>query len=314
MGVPLQTSTLPQLQLKFNDLHPSLYPLLDQVDSFDPNHYEQGFQLLQGSISHIQDFAKRGICASLRPLVWKVLLHIDQHDFHAEIKRTIYSLEQRVEKFNLLMDRVVELESKHCQNDDHYFVFEETIRDVLLYWSRDDWVSNRLSKLGYDIPEKEETLDASLNTVYPIWGISLYVMPLCYVFEDPGELYIVFRQLYTKYFYQLHCPSDKQYGILSLTILFENLLKQKHMDLFLYLHRDLGIQPLDIAFKWILYAFVGVLESDQVLLLWDRMIAFDSLEILALTAAALFSFRKDCLMLCQSKEEAIVKLINVGLF
>ena len=37
---------------------------------------------------------------------------------------------------------------------------------------------------------------------------------------------------------------------------------------------------LKIAFKWLMRAFSGFLASDQVLLLWDRILSFDSLEIL----------------------------------
>lgn len=38
---------------------------------------------------------------------------------------------------------------------------------------------------------------------------------------------------------------------------------------------------LKIAFKWLMRAFSGFLASDQVLLLWDRILAYDSLEILS---------------------------------
>ena len=37
---------------------------------------------------------------------------------------------------------------------------------------------------------------------------------------------------------------------------------------------------LRVAFKWLVRAFSGYLASEQVLMLWDRIIAFNSLEIL----------------------------------
>ena len=37
---------------------------------------------------------------------------------------------------------------------------------------------------------------------------------------------------------------------------------------------------LKIAFKWLVRAFSGYLSSDQVLLLWDRILAYNSLLIL----------------------------------
>lgn len=38
---------------------------------------------------------------------------------------------------------------------------------------------------------------------------------------------------------------------------------------------------LRIAFKWIVRAFSGYLSTDQLLLLWDRILGYDSLEIVA---------------------------------
>jgi hypothetical protein len=73
-------------------------------------------------------------------------------------------------------------------------------------------------------------------------------------------------------------------------------LKQSDSKLFFHISYNLGLNPLDIAFKWILYAFVGILEVDQVLLLWDRIVGFDNLSLLAITAAALMLFRRDMLL------------------
>ncbi|KAA0187038.1 TBC1 domain family member 19 [Fasciolopsis buskii] len=44
-------------------------------------------------------------------------------------------------------------------------------------------------------------------------------------------------------------------------------------------------------------AFSGFLAPDQVLLLWDRILGFDSLEILSVLAVAIFSYRKENLLL-----------------
>lgn len=104
-------------------------------------------------------------------------------------------LYRKLAKYDLLIDRIIHLESKHCQNHDQYFVFEGIIRETLLLWTRDLWVPERLQRLGYKIVEDET---ANTNSLIPIWGISLYLMPLCYLFENPGELYFTFRELYTR--------------------------------------------------------------------------------------------------------------------
>ena len=61
-------------------------------------------------------------------------------------------------------------------------------------------------------------------------------------------------------------------------------------NLFFHL-KSVGAAPLKIAFKWFMRAFSGYLEADQLLILWDRMVAFDSTEILAVLAAGLFIYR-----------------------
>lgn len=50
--------------------------------------------------------------------------------------------------YDLMIDRIIQVDAKHAQHDDGYFVFEEMIRDVLLYWSRDDWIKDNI-RLDY---------------------------------------------------------------------------------------------------------------------------------------------------------------------
>ena len=64
-----------------------------------------------------------------------------------------------------------------------------------------------------------------------------------------------------------------------------------------------GIIPLKIAFPWIFYAFVGILEVDQIYLLWDRIIGFETLEILPILAAGIFVFRANLILNCTNQEE-----------
>lgn len=109
-----------------------------------------------------------------------------------------------------------------------------------------------------------------------------------------------------RFFFKLHTLCPNQGSIIHLSALFENLLKQKDAELYYFLSYELDLNPLDIAFKWILYAFVGVLEIDQLLLMWDRVIAYNSLEIIPLTAAALLVYRKQQLLKCSNNEDAMV--------
>lgn len=51
-----------------------------------------------------------------------------------------------------------------------------------------------------------------------------------------------------------------------------------------------------VVFKWLMKGFSGHLLPEQLLNLWDMVIAYDSLEVLPLLAVAILSFRKDNLL------------------
>ncbi|KAJ3099869.1 hypothetical protein HDU97_002698 [Phlyctochytrium planicorne] len=69
---------------------------------------------------------------------------------------------------------------------------------------------------------------------------------------------------------------------------------------------DLNVDPTQIAFRWMLYGFLGVMEIEQVLLLWDRILAYDRLQLLPAAAAAIFIFRRDMLMAARNDKEVEV--------
>ena len=64
---------------------------------------------------------------------------------------------------------------------------------------------------------------------------------------------------------------------------------------------------LRLAFKWLIRAFSGYLASEQVLLLWDRVLAYNSTDILAVLAVAIFSFRRSNLVQVQTYNAAEVR-------
>ena len=51
------------------------------------------------------------------------------------------------------------------------------------------------------------------------------------------------------------------------------------------------------------YSFVGYFEASEVFHLWDRVIGFDTTEVIAIMAAALFVYRSNLILNCTSQEE-----------
>lgn len=60
--------------------------------------------------------------------------------------------------------------------------------------------------------------------------------------------------------------------------------------------QTLNFPPVKVASSWIQHGFAGVLEVEQILLVWDRVLAFDELTILPVLAAAIFTFRGAALL------------------
>lgn len=56
---------------------------------------------------------------------------------------------------------------------------------------------------------------------------------------------------------------------------------------------------LRVVFKWLMKAFSGYLPAEQVLQLWDLLLAYNSIQILPLFAMGVLSIRKDNLMKAQ---------------
>ncbi|KPP71894.1 hypothetical protein Z043_109154 [Scleropages formosus] len=187
---------------------------------------------------------------------------------------------------DLLVDNLIYKDVKlTASNDDYYFVFEDYLYQVLLCFSRDTAVLEHFNYSSATPPTchtkgqsgaEDGTSVYPPNGVVPFHGFSMYVAPLCFLYKEPSQLYSVFREMYVRYFFRLHSISSSP-------------------SLFYHL-RETGAQPLRIAFKWMVRAFSGYLATDQLLLLWDRILGYDSMEILAVLAAAVFAFRAENLM------------------
>jgi hypothetical protein len=147
--------------------------------------------------------------------------------------------------------------------------------------------------------------------VQPFRGFVNYVAPLCYLFTAPEPMYFALRGLWCRYFCKLNALRSGPQTLVRLCATFEALLQEHDAELFSHLV-DVGVPPLSIAFRWIHLAFSGYLHTEQTLLLWDRIIGFDSLELLPALAAAIFAFRRRTLMAAADRQEVTEILAQPG--
>ncbi|KAI4885018.1 hypothetical protein NFI96_013419 [Prochilodus magdalenae] len=243
-----------------------------------------------------QQYSRQGCPTGLRAQLWALILNATNEPediMHYE------QLKAAVIHHDLLVDNLIYKDVKlTASNDDYYFVFEDFLYQVLLCFSRDTAVLEHFNYNSATPPKsyiQGKTGAEEFAVVYPpngtmslgfflgvipFHGFSMYVAPLCFLYNEPSKLYSVFREMYVRYFFRLHSISSSPSGIVSLCLQFERLL-QTHLPQLFYHLQEIGAQPLRIAFKWMVRAFSGYLSTDQLLLLWDRVLGYDSLEIIA---------------------------------
>uniref|UniRef100_A0A3Q1GZH5 Rab-GAP TBC domain-containing protein n=1 Tax=Anabas testudineus TaxID=64144 RepID=A0A3Q1GZH5_ANATE len=310
--VPLNVRDIPQLRRAYSELnlatgqlgiddHAHIHPVVTEQDS-----------------AAAQQYSRQGCPTGLRAELWALILNSTnqpQDVMHYE------QLKAGVIQHDLLVDNLIYKDVKlTASNDDYYFVFEDFLYQVLLCFSRDTAVLEHFkynsatppkSYIQGKVGNEECAVVYPPNGVIPFHGFSMYVAPLCFLYNEPSKLYSVFREMYIRHFFRLHSISSSPSGIVSLCLQFEQLL-QTHLPQLFYHLRQIGAQPLRIAFKWMVRAFSGYLSTDQLLLLWDRILGYDSLEVVAVLAAAVFAFRAENLMEVTSLASAEAVLADLS--
>mmetsp|Transcript_13828 Transcript_13828/g.35745 ORF Transcript_13828/g.35745 Transcript_13828/m.35745 type:complete len:404 (-) Transcript_13828:224-1435(-) len=313
----LPTPSVAELQARFRELHPRQRQVgLDDelFEWFEDERTQAADRAVgEGSIPACRRLARAGVPPGSRPRLWATALCIPPTMFtdvsHFE------ALCAEVENRQLLTDYLVaaDVEANIAPQED-YFLFEERIRCVLLAFTRDPAVAAMCA-----VPPHPQLVGMGKggrrhgtyppSAVLPFAGLALLAGPLCYLYAEAAQLYHAFRALYCRHWCRLHSfavdPAGGPAGAPALPGLcraFEALLQEVEPEICWHL---LSIQcpPLRIAFPWMARAFVGYLQMDQVLLLWDRVVGYDSLMPLAMMAAAIMAFRREILLAAERYEE-----------
>lgn len=65
----------------------------------------------------------------------------------------------------------------------------------------------------------------------------------------------------------------------------------------------IGMDPLTLAFPWMMYCFIGYLEVEQLLLLFDRLLGYNDLELLPILAVSIIVSKKSEIIKMRSSFE-----------
>ncbi|XP_022169785.1 TBC1 domain family member 19 [Myzus persicae] len=261
-----------------------------------------------------QEFLKLGAPRCLRGRLWAQILGSS-----AKTSEQHYSeLKQRVLHYDMLIDKLItkDVQLTAC-NDDQYFVFEDVLHQIMLCFTRDTDVlsvfNNSTSHPILTSLKGKPPMEAIYppNGIIPFHGFTMYAAPVCYLFNDPVPLYYTFRAFYLRYWFRLHVISSHPQSILGLCILFQRLLQRHETKIWSHFMSH-NIHPIRVVFKWLMKGFSGHLLPEQLLNLWDMVIAYDSLEVLPLLAVAILSFRKDNLLQVNTLQNVESVLIDLS--
>eukprot|EP00111_Clytia_hemisphaerica_P002773 TCONS_00007801-protein len=274
--------------------------------------------IAQRHIAASRQYLKQGCPSGLRKDIWRTFFNIDITN---ESIHYYERLKGKVLEYDMLVDYLIMKDVRlTATNDDAFFVFEDVLHQVMLVFSRDTWMIDQFHHFSNQPPKsyvrgrlglEEYSVNYPPCGIFPFHGFSMLAAPLCYIFEKPVELFFVFRQLYSRYFYQLYDISSHPESIVSLCSFFEERLQLDEPQVFKHL-LEIKAQPLRIVFSWFLFAFSGYLATDQTLQLWERVLGFDSLRLLAVLAVAIISYRRENLLGVTTKASAEAVLADIS--
>ncbi|XP_042871283.1 TBC1 domain family member 19-like [Penaeus japonicus] len=264
-----------------------------------------------------KEFCKTGCPAGLRAVLWHQVLGLEVTDKHCKY---FEELKKGVVQHELLVDKLIMKDIQlTASNDDQYFVFEDILYQVLLCFFRDTEVlshfehssaSPPLSVARGQTPSPDTLVAYPPCGIIPFHGFTMYAAPLSCLYEDPVQLYFTFREMYCRYWYRLHVVTSHNQGAAALALQFELLLQSSETRLWQHC-AAMGIQLLPIVFKWIVRGFSGYLIPDQLFILWDVVLSWESLEVLPVLALAIVSFRRENLMDVTSQQSADAVLSDI---
>lgn len=253
------------------------------------------------SVPVSRQLLKRGCPNESRPRVWENALG-EEKGAGPLLRAEFELLMQEVDRVELLIDDLVHLDVQSTALDANFFPFEDILDACLMAFTRDASIvaACKINRSPEPIPKDSPFPPCG---VVPFRGLVFYAAPLCYLYrhDEEHKLYGFFRALYCKYFCRLHHISSDSRDIIALAKTFEDLLMAHDPALFFHMCQ-IEVDPLRIAFNWIFYGFCGYLEIDQVLSLWDRIIGYDSLEVLPVLAVSIFLFRSSALLEAENED------------
>jgi len=310
--VDINVPKLNELIAQYLELSPNMTQLgIDDTNSVWGNklsvaRHEEGEMIASfGNALDARRYMRRGVPPSLRAKIWRVAFGLPEEPSGDE-KVIFETLRNDCDKFDLITDELYIHDVQMVVDDPRFFVFEEELKETALMFSRDEWLRYNSD---YEIhkpllPDMKQNISTPPCAIQPFLGLARYFGPICYIFKNRISLYSMARLTFAKLWCRMNVFSADPGTLLHTCKTFESLLICLHPKLFLHLI-NIDVPPMQVALPWLQLGFVNLLEMDQILHLWDRVIGFMDTTILAVLAVAIFLSRSQPLLHCKNKDDAL---------
>ena len=267
-------------------------------------------------------YLRGGAPNEFRAQLWRNALGVGGSDMKLSFREEYTSAIKDARVTTMLTDLLCVSDVRLLCNHPSFFPFEETLRAALVAFVRDITVPNLCKQLKvrtghpdvYVVVQGEDGEQGKTrkNTRYPpsgvvpFLGLAKLMAPLCFLYEHPADIAGVFKHLYVTVFKRLHAIDDCTFpkpALPNLLNMFDNEMSDKEPSLCFHLTR-IKCPAAKLVTPWLLSGFASFLSTKETLLLWDRVIGFDSLVLLSVAACAIITLRKNALLAATNETEA----------
>lgn len=304
--VYFQIPSLRTLKLMFKELRVDRF---DHMGSLREDEFaeekeqacEEVMQNEEGIFEYLNCF-KFGIPTGIRYKFMRAFLNLEDQPSAKKAS----SSEQLEETEAELLKVFFKSDTSRACNETSFFPFDDT----LLEFGNKLVTEKEILFDENELPEEKNLyFPASGNPlrpacrIIPVQGFSKYLGLFTFFSKKKEKVFGLvkfFLKTQVSKLFQIDALSSE--NIIGLSIIFERLFIKNMNGLYMHL-RSLNIYPIDLAFPWMLFFFTGSLSTEQVWILLDRLIGYNSNLLLPLVALGVFRYYEKILMNVRAKEE-----------
>ncbi|KRW99221.1 Rab-GTPase-TBC domain [Pseudocohnilembus persalinus] len=249
----------------------------------------------------MEQFCQGGIPTSYRVDIYMKYFGVEGNQGNNKFQQLL----DEYDKNNSIFDIILISDGHEASFDDKYFVFQNNFEKILKVFIRD----KEVYKNARIHPQNFDKLSNADQSKVPQCGFffpklfTKYIQPFGYTSMKLDVIYTLFKQFYCRYFCYLLSLSSIKDSLLYLVMLFEDLFQSTDQRLLNHLSQIENFDVIQVGINWIQYCFIGYMAVEEIFLIFDRIIGYKGLDILAVLAVAIFRHKSDSLFKCTSMKE-----------